>query len=421
MINKANRAHRLKKRISLSWHRALRRLIRMGGISSGNKVKIFHDGDEAFLAIYNSIINSQSSIYVETYLLAPDKLGEQIRDALIQAALRGVHVSLLYDHFGSSKLNEAFLAPMRRAQIKVLEFNPIWPWRRRGPLLFRDHRKIIVVDKNLAFCGSMNLSADYAGPLYGNNRFRDSLAQIEGPSVADLLDISLESIAESEFSASYNSVLPVIRLDNQPVINLILERLVSPPDLVKQKAHNNADTMVQVLRSNTRKNLTHIQKSMEECINRAVDYCYFTTPYFLPYDRLRRSIIHAAKRGVDVRILTAGLSDVPLMHYASRHVYQGFLSHGVRIYEMDQKTLHAKLASIDGVYASIGSYNLDRWSARRNLEVTVSMLDQPIALELKEQFHKDRELSHEIDGQAFSQRSLIRRIICWFCYLILRL
>ena len=114
--------------------------------------------------------------------------------------------------------------------------------------------------------------------------------------------------------------------------------------------------MLQVLRSNTQKNLTHIQKSMEECIDRAVDYCYFTTPYFLPYGPLRRSIIHAAQRGVDVRILTAGLSDVPLMHYASRHVYQGFMSHGVRIYEMDQKTLHAKLSSIDGVYASIGSY-----------------------------------------------------------------
>ena len=421
MINQINRAILLKKRISLSWHRALNRLIPLGGISSGNKVKIFHDGDEAFLAIYNSIINSQISIYVETYLLAPDKVGECIRDALIQAALRGVEVTLLYDHFGSSKLNDAFLQPMRKVHIKILEFNPIWPWRRRGPLLFRDHRKIIVIDKKRAFCGSMNLSADYAGPVYGNNRFRDSIAHIEGPAVRDLLDISLESIAESEFSAFYRRVMPVIRIENQPVIKLILERLVGRVGFVKQNTPTNADTMVQVLRSNTRKNLTHIQKSMEECTDRAVDYCYFTTPYFLPYRRLRRSIIHAAQRGVDVRILTAGLSDVPLMHYASRHVYESFLAHGVRIYEMDQKTLHAKLASIDGVYASIGSYNLDRWSAWRNLEVTVSMLDQPIALGLKEQFHKDRELSHEIDAQAFSQRSFISRIFSWFCYLILRL
>jgi cardiolipin synthase len=130
-------------------------------------------------------------------------------------------------------------------------------------------------------------------------------------------------------------------------------------------AQNN-DTLVQVLRSNTRKNLTHIQKSMEESTNRAVSYCYFTTPYFLPYGSLKKAITNAAKRGVDVRILTAGLSDVPLMRLASHHVYQSFLKHGVRIYEMHQKTLHAKIATIDGIYSSIGSYNLDHWSARRN-------------------------------------------------------
>ena len=399
-----------KKRFFLSWHRGLNKLITMGGISSGNKLKIFHESDDALLAIHSALSKAENSIYVEAYIFAPDRVGEWIRDALIEAALRGVQVHVLYDHFGSSRLSESFLSPMRKAGIKILDFNPIWPWRCSGPLLFRDHRKIIIVDKKLAFCGSMNISAD---------RFRDSVAQIEGPAVQDLLDITLESIAESEFSKSNSVLLPVIRLEGQPVLALILKRLVGLSELPSEK--NKSDTIVQVLRSNTHKNLTHIQKSMEECIDRAVNYCYFTTPYFLPYSSLKRAIIHAARRGVDVRILTAGLSDVPLMHYASRHVYESFLSHGVRIFEMDKKTLHAKLATIDGVYASIGSYNLDHWSARRNLEVTMSILDQPLALDLKEQFHKDRELSHEIDKYAFSQRSFIRRIFCWFCYLILRL
>src|SRR6185437_3771356 len=93
-----------------------------------------------------------------------------------------------------------FLAPMRKAGIEVLPFNPIWPWRRHGPLLFRDHRKIIVIDKKIAFCGSMNISEDYAGPILGNDRFRDSLMQVEGPAVRDLLEITLESIFESQFS-----------------------------------------------------------------------------------------------------------------------------------------------------------------------------------------------------------------------------
>lgn len=104
-------ANKLKKRISLSWLRALHKLIPMGGISSGNKIQIFHEGDDAFLAIINSIENAKSNIYVETYLFAPDKLGEAVRDALIQASLRGVKVSLLYDHFGSSRLGENFWRP----------------------------------------------------------------------------------------------------------------------------------------------------------------------------------------------------------------------------------------------------------------------------------------------------------------------
>lgn len=415
---KSNRTALLKKRISLSWHRALNRLIPMGGISSGNILKIFHNGDEAFLAIHTALSAAQKSIYLETYIFAPDRVGFWIRDALIAAAKRGVMVTVLFDHLGSSALTEAFLTPMKHVGIKVLDFNPIWPWRRRGPLLFRDHRKIIVIDGKKAFCGGMNISDDYAGPLYGNDRFRDSMAQVEGPAVSDLLDITLESIVESEF-AKAESELPAIRLDGQPVIGLILRRLIGPKELLSDKFAT--DTMVQVLRSNSRKNLTHIQKSMEECIDRAVSYCYFTTPYFLPYDSLRRSIINAAKRGVDVRILTAGLSDIPFMHYASRHVYSSFLAHGVRIYEMDKKTLHAKLACVDGVYASIGSYNLDHWSARRNLEVNMSILDPHVAAELKEQFYRDLELSHEIEAKKFQARSIIRRFMCWLSYLFLRL
>jgi len=308
------------------------------------------------------------------------------------------------------------LLPMKSVGIEVLEFNPIWPWRRHGPLLFRDHRKIIVVDKKIAFCGSMNIGADYAGPTFGNDRFRDSMAQIEGPAVKDLLEITLESIAESEFKEG--KIPKKKELAPLPPMRQIYQHLFRPAAFLDLYAH---DAVVQVLRSNTHKNLLQIQNSMEECLERAIEYCYFTTPYFLPYGSLAHAIIKAKNRGVDVRILTAGLSDVPLMHWAMQHVYQNFLEKGVRIYEMNQRTLHAKLATIDGVYASIGSYNLDHWSARRNLEVNISIIDRPIALELKEQFYRDLELSKEIHIKQIASRSLVHRIFCWLCYQLFRL
>lgn len=412
----------LLKKLKVSWRKALLRLIPFGGLSYYNQIKIFHDGDEAFSAIFAAIKNAQHSVFIETYTLAPDRVGMRLREAVLEAKMRGAQITILYDHIGSNRLTSAFIAPMIEAQIKVMAFNPIWPWRRRGPLLFRDHRKIIVVDEKIAFCGSMNMSADYAGPVYGNNKFRDTLACIQGPAVADLLAITKESIAESEFENRPDVATEniVSKIDASSIVRLFLHRLRSRTEPLTLSLDQDG-TIVQVLRSNQRRNLSHIQKSMEEIVNRAVSYCYFTTPYFLPHDGLRKALLNAQKRGVDVRILTAGISDVPLMRYASHHVYMGFLHQGIRIYEMTEKSLHAKIATIDGVYSSIGSYNLDHWSARRNLEVNLAIIDQGIARGLKEQFERDVASSQEIDKVRFFARSKARRFICWLAYLLFRI
>lgn len=412
----------LLKKLKASWQKAFLRLFPLGGISTHNHVYIIHDGDVAFLAIEEAINGAAKSIYLETYILAADALGQRLKDALLRARSRGVLVTLIYDHLGSAGLSNGFIQSLKDSGVTVLAFNPIWPWRRRGPLLFRDHRKIIVVDESMAFCGGMNISADYAGEKLGNNRFRDSIAFIKGPAVKDLLLITLESIAESKFSQKPELLTETLEycIDKTLAFRSFLQRLWRD-DQDNQEPALDHGCMVQVLRSNMRRNLAHIQKSMEECVNRSVSYCYFTTPYFLPNEGLRRAMLNAQKRGVDVRILTAGLSDVPLMRYASHHVYASFLTHGIRIYEMTQKTLHAKLATIDGLQASIGSYNLDHWSARRNLEVNLSIIDQSIAQGLQEQFHKDLALGVEIQKDEFLKRGFVRRWWCWLAYLLMRL
>jgi cardiolipin synthase A/B len=420
---KNNNPNLLFRKLFISWHKAFLRFASLGGFSSHNRIQIFHDGDEAFAAIFLAIEKATHSIYVETYLLASDNVGLKLRDALLKSAKEGVTITIIYDHIGSTGLGSAYFRPLIAAGIKILPFNPIWPWRKRGPLLFRDHRKIIVIDHQIAFCGSMNMSADYAGPLFGTNRFRDTVALIEGPAVKDLLAITLESIREAELA--YEAKLPSDDILNgknlKSSIKLFFRRLL--PKKTAQDAHlsYHDGTLIQVLRSNMRLELAHIQKSMEEAVNHAVSYCYFTTPYFLPHEGLRRALRNAAHRGVDVRILTAGLSDFPMMRYASRHVYGSFLKRHIRIYEMTKKTLHAKLATIDGVYSLLGSYNLDHWSARRNLEVNLAIIDQDIALELKSQFQKDLELSQEINEGEFQRRSFFRRFLCWVAYLVMRL
>lgn len=240
----------------------------------------------------------------------------------------------------------------------------------------------------------MNISVDYVGVKYGTARFRDTVLWVEGPCVDDLSEIFLTSLRET------------CGEDRQVGHSL-------------RKKQNGA--LVQVLGSNTRRNLHAIQRSMEMTLQRATNYCYFTTPYFLPYDQLRKSMLSAAERGVDVRVLTAGLSDVPLMRMASQHAYGQFLKAGIRIYEMFDKTLHAKTATIDGVYATVGSYNLDHWSARRNLEVNVSVWNLEIAEQLEQDFHRDLNISKEVSMSQWEARSWFTRFKHWLAYQIMRL
>lgn len=382
------------RRVAFNWERAFTSLFSLGGASFGNSVRVFVNGDDAFVAKRDAIAAAKERVWMETYIFESDAVGQAIRDELVKAAARGCDVILIYDYFGSSRTSNAFWAPLIEAGAKVLAFGPIWPWRRRGPLLFRNHRKILIVDDKVAFCGGMNINSDYVGPKHGTNRFRDTVVALEGPCIDDLADIFLSSLRET---TGEDRVLPRVEPTNE------------------------VGVLVQVLGSNTRRNLYAIQNSMEMTLKRATKYCYFTTPYFLPFDPLRKAIIAAAERGVDVCVLTAGLSDVPIMRLASQHAYGQFLKAGVRIFEMFERTLHAKTATIDGVYGSVGSYNLDHWSARRNLEVTVTMWDPEIAQELERDFRNDLVMAKEVVFSQWEKRSLFTRVIGWIAYQLMRL
>ena len=390
----ANIHGHLFKRVIFNWKQALEKLLPLGGSSYGNKVSLFVDGDEQFYIMKKSILNAKKSVWLETYTYEPDRIGKYILDALIEAAKRNCEVILLYDHFGSSRLTNSFLEPLLKAGATALAFNPIWPWRKNGPILFRDHRKILVIDNEIGFCGGINISQDYAGKNLGNGRFRDTLIRLKGPCVHDLGKFFWSSFGEAT-GKNHNTKNITTKFKN--------------------------GIFAQILGSNTSKNLRAIQASMEVTLRQATKYCYLTSPYFLPYQPLRKAMIAAAKRGVDIRILCAGLSDVPLMRRAGQHVYGQFIKTGIRVFEMFEKNLHAKTATIDGIYSSVGSYNLDHWSARRNLEINVSILDCSLATELEKHFFKDLELSKEVTLNSLKKNCIFTRFLNWCAFQIMRL
>jgi cardiolipin synthase len=164
-----------------------------------------------------------------------------------------------------------------------------------------------------------------------------------------------------------------------------------------------------------------IQRALRITARHSMHRCWITTPYFVPPARLIRAINRAASRGVDVRIITAGRSDVPIVSRAAQHIYGLLLNRGVRIFEMHETTLHSKTLIMDGLFTMVGSFNLDAWSDERNLEVMVGMLDAEVARTAQDQFERDLAASVEVTLATWQRRSLLKRAWHWLAYQLMRI
>ena len=194
----------------LRWRRILYALLPLGGASAGNRLQVYANGDDAFEAMWAAIESAKESIRMETYILEPDTIGIRTMQLLADAARRGVAVTLIYDSVGSSALllDWTHISSLAASGATVVQFNPIlsWPWRRR--FLFRNHRKILVVDERVGFTGGMNVGKEYCGlRLGGNNAFRDTHVRVEGPAVLDLVSVFNDSYTE----ALPNAAVPVYK------------------------------------------------------------------------------------------------------------------------------------------------------------------------------------------------------------------
>ena len=377
-----------------AWQKTAGRLLRLGGGSQGNELTLFIDGDDAFDAMLRAIATARTRVWLEVYIFTPDRLGMAFFDALVAAARRGVDVRLLVDAFGSHDMTSTLVRPLVDAGGKFAAFNPVsWLWGRL-PFLMRDHRKILVVDNDVAFCGGMNISMDYGGPRHGNGLFKDNHLLLMGPATADLAAV---------FGVAWH--------------HATRERL----KLFAAAVERFDGSHIQILGSDRFGRRRGIQKALHHAVSRSQRSIRLTTPYFVPPATLMRGLCRAARRGVDVAVLTAGVSDVPIAAAAARHLYGTLLRAGVKIYEMNGGTLHAKTASIDALYAHVGSFNLDRWSFERNLEVCAMALDPGFAIALDGVFEHNLALCERVTIDRWQGRSLIDIVVGWLSWQAARL
>ncbi len=363
----------------------------IGGLSGGNNVRIITDGDDFFDSIISSIEKAKKSINLETYIFSSDAVGWLIAEKLAEKAEQGLEVNVIYDAFGSINSSGVMFDMMRKSGVEIIEYHPFVPWRKYWNIIFRDHRKILVIDGSIAFVGGINIGKEYAGVKYEGGRWRDTHAVIEGPAVKDIQFFFMENWYRNG--------------------GAIMNGRLYFPDIPDA-----GDLLLMILCTRARKKVRPVYESYISAIRNARHNIYITNAYFIPDGRIYRSLVRAAERGVDVRLLLPGKSDVQFAKYASRYLYKRFLKRGVRIFEYSDSILHAKTAVIDGVWSTIGSSNLDRRSFRRNLELNSIVLDQGFGELMEGVFIKDLEKSNEVTLEIFEKRGFFEYFLEWLCY-----
>lgn len=356
---------------------------------AGNKVTLLFDGPKTITAMMAAISAAKDTINLETYLFEQDSLGIKFSDLLIAKQKEGVQVSIIYDCVGTMGTPEAFFIRMQNAGIRMLPYHPLSPLHklRRWRLNNRDHRKILVVDGKVAFAGGVNITADYArGSMFrsrGKNPtsagWRDTHLQIEGPAVAALQWTFLDNWASQK-----ESVLP--ERDYYPPL---------PPA---------GDKVLRVLSNEPGKH-HEVYKAYALAFQGATKSIHITAAYFVPDRQIIKTLLDAAHRGVDVKIILPTATDSGLVFRASHSFYTPMLKAGIKVYELKANMLHAKTAVIDGSWSTVGSTNIDTRSFLHNKEVNVIVLGDDFGREMESAFQDDLKDSKQVLLERWKHRS----------------
>ena len=360
-----------------------------------HKLALLKDGRQAFPAMLAAIAQAKRTICIETYILRSDRVGTQFAEALAARARDGVEVNLLYDAWGSS-VASGMLDRLHRAGARTLAFHPLrFTGKRReiiGRLTRRDHKKTLIVDSSVGFTGGLNIADDYAPWEDGGADFRDTHLRIEGPAATELEYFFLRT-----WRRGGGAPVDVMRYGGD---------------------RRSPDPGVHVLTSEERHGRHSIRLAYLGAIRAARERIFITNPYFLPTIRILRELGEAAKRGVDVRIMVAGTTDVPAVLYASRSIYEILLKAGARLFEWRGRVLHAKTATIDGLWSTVGSSNLDYQSLRMNLEINAIIKGREFAASLEQMFEEDFAHCEEITSERWLKRPLWMKAASWAAYLM---
>ena len=378
--------------------RHARSLLRVANapIRPGNRITLFEDAMPALRAMFEAIRSAQSTVVLEYYTFENVEAdGTQLVALLRERLEAGVAVCIIYDAIGSDHTPSRTFDMLRQAGAAILDFHALDPFKRTFSLDVdgRDHRKILVVDDRVAFLGGVNLDRQYMNPRAagipadGNTArafWQDAAARFEGPVVADIRAIH-------DHTWRRLGGTPVARAGHAP------EPIAGGEDVCVEG-------------SAPRQGRPLHTRAILAAIRDATSRIWIATGYFVPMPDEILALRRAALRGVSVNLVLPGVSDVPGAIHAGRGSYGRLLRAGVHIHEMKDAVLHAKVATIDGVWTSIGSSNFDRRSARLNNEVDAVILGEPLASSVETMMQAWSTRSRKVTLASWQSRPFTERL-----------
>ena len=322
----------------------------------GNRLQLLENGEEFFPAVFEAIAAAKKEVLLETFIFFQDKVGAQLQEVLIGAAERGVSVDVLVDGYGSADLGGDFAVAMVQAGVRIHMFDPGKRLLGRRLNVFRRmHRKLVVVDGELAFIGGINFSADHLAD-FGPEAKQDYALRVEGPVVHDIHRFTLANIAPPEAGRRW------------------WQRRVKPSGSGFAGVSRGEARTLLVVRDNDR-HRNDIEQHYLQAIRDARSRLVIANAYFFPGYRVLREIRNAARRGVRVRLILQGQPDMPIAKFGARMLYNYLMNAGVEIHEYCRRPLHGKVALVDYDWSTVGSSNLDPLSLSLNLEANLIIRD----------------------------------------------
>lgn len=360
-----------------------------------NKVDVLRNGEEKFPRLIEDLQQAKTHIHLEYYIYEDDELGNKITDILIDKAKEGLEVRLIFDSVGSLGLSNRTVYKMQAAGIKTGEYLPVRFPRFANKLNFRDHRKIVVIDGKIGYCGGINIDKKYDNRFRQENPYfwRDTSLRLEGDVVCELQTLFL------------------ITWD------FVSEELIVPNEFYFPKNEIKHKCLSSVVGSGPESQPKIMMDTFFSLITTAKSNVRIVTPYFIPNESILTAITNASKSGVTVEILLPGVSDSKVVQAASKSFIPPLLEAGVQVYFYNKGFVHAKILIIDDEISTVGTANMDYRSFEQNSEVNVIVYDRNTSQVLVDQFKEDLKVSELVRNDYWESLTIGEKLFASFARL----